>query len=61
MRFIEELFHAYIENTDQLPPDYQKQLEDEAKHRVICDYIAGMTDRFAIQEHQSLFDPAVRG
>jgi len=34
---------------------------DEKIERVICDYIAGMTDRFAIQEYRKLFDPATRG
>ena len=59
-RFIEELFQEYIENTDELPPDNQKQLEDEPKHRVICDYIAGMTDRYAQDEYLRLFTPYER-
>jgi dGTPase len=31
-------------------------VEDKARARVVCDYIAGMTDRFAIEEHRRLFD-----
>jgi dGTPase len=44
----------------QLPPHFQEQIEREGVARVVCDYIAGMTDRFAVDEHQKLFDPAVR-
>ena len=44
----------------QLPPGYQSQLERDGVHRVVCDYIAGMTDRFAVDEYQKLFDPTVR-
>jgi len=59
-RFIEDLFQEYVKNTDQLPPDTQKQLESEAEHRVICDYIAGMTDRYAEDEYLRLFMPRQR-
>jgi len=43
-----------------LPPGFQSQLERDGVHRVVCDYIAGMTDRFAVDDHQKLFDPTVR-
>ena len=38
----------------------QEQIERDGVYRVICDYIAGMTDRFAVDEHGKLFDPTVR-
>lgn len=39
-------------------PDYvQFFLDKRGLERTICDYIAGMTDRYAIEEHQKLFDP----
>ena len=44
---------------DVLPPEWARKalVEDEAKRaRAVCDYIAGMTDRFAIEEHRRLFD-----
>jgi dGTPase len=44
----------------QLPPRFQEQIERDGVHRVVCDYIAGMTDRFALQEHRKLFNPDVR-
>ncbi|OIO36373.1 MAG: deoxyguanosinetriphosphate triphosphohydrolase [Candidatus Omnitrophica bacterium CG1_02_44_16] len=57
-RFIEDLFRIYIKNTSILPEEYQNKITDEeTKYVVICDYIAGMTDRFALNEHEKLFDP----
>ncbi len=59
-RFIKELFDAYLGKVELLPPNVQKDLKIEKKERLICDYIAGMTDRFAIQEYKKLFDPYER-
>jgi dGTPase len=60
-RLIRELFEAYLSEPRQLPLEIQTRFGQEKPERVICDYIAGMTDRFAIQEHRELFDPAARG
>lgn len=57
-RIIENLFTAYFKEPKQLPPHTQQKIETAPKEIVICDYIAGMTDRFALMEHQKLFDPA---
>jgi len=43
-----------------LPYDEQAKLEYRSLHRVVCDYIAGMTDRYALQEYAKLFDPMER-
>ena len=59
-RFIEELFKAFIENPMQLPPEYQKWIEKEGLYQGVCDYIAGMTDRFAQDEYLKLFYPYER-
>jgi dGTPase len=56
-RFISELFNAYIDEPKMLPTATQKQLEHASLHRVVTDYIAGMTDRYAFDEWQKLFDP----
>jgi len=53
-RLIEEMFTYYAENPQQLPADYQK-LEAPLEVR-IADYIAGMTDTYALNEYQRLFD-----
>jgi dGTPase len=57
-----ELFDAYMSEPKQLPPhilDRHRGGLDLA--RVIADYIAGMTDRFALEEHRKLFDPGATG
>lgn len=53
-RIINELFHAFMNDRRLLPPQYQHQAEaDQA--RAVADYVAGMTDRYAIKEHRRLF------
>jgi dGTPase len=59
-RFLTMIFQAYETNADQLPPDYRRRAETEGLHRVIADYIAGMTDRFAQDEYQRLYEPFER-
>jgi len=56
-RVITALFEAYITEPAQLPREQQAQLEGHTLHRVVCDYIASMTDRYALQEYAKLFDP----
>jgi dGTPase len=54
-RILEELFKAYIAEPAQLPETTQRRLKDTPLPIVACDYIAGMTDRFALDEHKKLF------
>ncbi|MFA5089413.1 MAG: deoxyguanosinetriphosphate triphosphohydrolase [Candidatus Omnitrophota bacterium] len=56
-RFIKELFEVYIDNPRQLPPRIQKHIAQDGVRRAVCDYIAGMTDRYALDEYKKLFDP----
>ena len=57
-RFIEEIFRAYIHNTAMLPTEHQQKIKTKKDaHEVVCDYIAGMTDLFALDEHEKLFNP----
>ena len=58
-RLLRDLFQEYVERPSQLPPGVQKRLDDgdEPAERIVCDYIAGMTDRFALDEHRKLFLP----
>ncbi len=53
-RIINNLFNAFMEDSRLLPPQYQRQAEDDSA-RAVSDYIAGMTDRYAIREHKRLF------
>lgn len=71
---VEQMFDAFYENTLLLPPEWKFKVEnfnklpeykgvlgaDAAKARVICDYISCMTDRYALEEYERLFDPKVR-
>ena len=66
-RVIEALFGAFLANTELMPPEHHElAVRSEAAHgtegraRAVADYIAGMTDRYAILEHERLFDPAER-
>ena len=54
---VTRLFEKYMGRPEVLPPRVQKQFGTENKSRLICDYIAGMTDKYALEEHQKLFDP----
>ena len=59
-RFISQLFQAYVSEPRQLPDHIQRRLREDNLYRVVCDYIAGMTDRFALEEYKKLFDPCER-
>jgi dGTPase len=57
-RILAEMFQLFMAEPDVLPAEWfaRAQHRDEAgRARVVCDYIAGMTDRFAIEEHKKLF------
>ncbi|MEG2679651.1 MAG: deoxyguanosinetriphosphate triphosphohydrolase [Oscillospiraceae bacterium] len=54
---IHRLFDYYLQNTDKLPADFLEILEREGKERAVCDYIAGMTDKFAVDKYGEAFIP----
>jgi dGTPase len=61
-KVLKELFHIYEEAPDILPGNTREKIrkgEDSLK-RIVCDYIAGMTDRFAIEEYEKLTEPSIR-
>jgi dGTPase len=59
---IRTLFKLYEDNPDILPPNTRQKIREksDAPRRIICDYIAGMTDRFAIEEYEKLTQPNIR-
>lgn len=59
-RFLTELFDIYIEKPEQLQPSDQKAIKRYGLYRVVCDHIAGMTDRYALDEYKKLFEPYER-
>jgi dGTPase len=58
-RILTELFQAYAAAPAMLPPHIRLSVEERGLERSVCDYLAGMTDRYAIDEHQKLFDPTI--
>ncbi|TRZ94172.1 deoxyguanosinetriphosphate triphosphohydrolase [bacterium] len=56
-RFIRELFYEYVRQPSQLPSEVQLRVSKEGAERAVCDYIAGMTDRYALDEYKKLFNP----
>ena len=59
-RFIKQIFEAYSNEPKMLPDKVQDRLDKASKSQVVADYIAGMTDRFALDEWEKLFDPYSR-
>ncbi|MEA3345159.1 MAG: deoxyguanosinetriphosphate triphosphohydrolase [Chloroflexota bacterium] len=59
-RFIQELFTSYIDQPNQLPTEIQDRIPEEGLYQVVCDYIAGMTDHYALDKYQKLFEPHER-
>jgi dGTPase len=57
-RIILDLFEAYRDEPLMLPEHVYKLIDKRGLERTICDYIAGMTDRYAVEEHQKLFSPS---
>ena len=59
-RFLTLLFENYMENPTLLPERHQLRFEKNGRERVICDYIASMTDRYAQDEYKKLYEPFER-
>jgi dGTPase len=56
-RFLRRLFEEFCRDPKLLPPRYAQRAQAEGLERTVCDYLAGMTDRFAQGEYQRLFQP----
>ena len=58
-QLIVSLYQYYMDHVEQLPEEYLTMMDDwlEDKERVVCDYIAGMSDRYAIDKFEELFVP----
>ena len=56
-RILSDIFESYVEAPAMLPYDFQQFVKDRGLQRTVCDYLAGMTDRYAVQEYEKLFDP----
>lgn len=59
-RLLTDIFLAYHQYPEQLPDGPRRYLDEAPLARVVCDYVAGMTDRYAVEEHRRLFEFDVR-
>lgn len=59
-RMLEQLFDYYYKNLEQLPEEYYLRVkrQDEPSYRIVCDYIAGMTDRYAVAKFKEIMIPS---
>ncbi len=58
-RIIQNLFEAFTNEPTILPANFQTEIDQGGLEKTVCYYIAGMTDRYAINEYQKLFDPEI--
>jgi dGTPase len=56
VRMLEELFRHFLEHPKEIPDPHREGRPKEGWPRRVCDYLAGMTDRFAFQEHERVFE-----
>lgn len=54
---VSDLYEYFVRNKEKMPIEYIGMLETEPAERIVCDYIAGMTDRYALQIYQEIFIP----
>ncbi|MEO8429835.1 MAG: deoxyguanosinetriphosphate triphosphohydrolase [Verrucomicrobiota bacterium] len=55
VRMLEDLYHFYIEHPKEVGEQSRKRASKTGWHRAVCDYLAGMTDRYAVLEHERIF------
>jgi dGTPase len=58
IRCLEQLFLYYLDSPGSMPSSHEESAHTEARHLVVCDYIAGMTDQFLLRKHHEHFGPA---
>lgn len=58
MHLLETLFKYYLNRLDKMPKEYLKNIDEHGSEQVVCDFIAGMTDRYAIRTFSDLFIPS---
>jgi dGTPase len=57
MHVLQEIFQYFMEHPEELPPEYRKNIGLYGEEQAVCDYIAGMTDRYAMKVFERLFIP----
>jgi dGTPase len=54
---IKRLYEYYVDTPSMLPPEYKRLAGEDGVERAVCDYIAGMTDSYAVSRFEELFVP----
>jgi len=54
---LKRLYDYYYHHPEAIPEDFQPQLSFDGMERTVCDYIAGMTDKYAVDKYTELFIP----
>jgi dGTPase len=54
-----QLFYHFVKYPEEMPEFYQSNIESDGVERCVCDFISGMTDRYAIDTYKELFIPRV--
>ena len=57
---ISELFAFFMKSPRELPASYQEKTRHEPLHRIVCDYVAGMTDSYILEQHGRFCPPKKR-
>jgi dGTP triphosphohydrolase len=52
VQYLAELFDYYLQSFGSMPAAYEELAQTAARHVVVCDYIAGMTDQFLLRQHR---------
>ena len=60
-KMIQTLYKRFCKYPDELPDEYKKIMDRDGKERAVCDYIAGMSDRFAVNKFSDIFVPKAWG
>lgn len=55
---LQQLYLYYLDHQEELPEDFRGRLSLDGAARVVCDYIAGMTDKYAVYKYTEIFIPA---
>jgi dGTPase len=58
MNCIKQLYKYFYDNPHKMPVEFYNRIDLWGIDRVVCDYIAGMTDRYALSEYMNIFVPA---
>jgi dGTPase len=61
MRCLEQIYNYYLKSPEKMPPEFVSKIDLWGIEVVVCDYIAGMTDRYAIYEYSNIFIPSPWG